>query len=134
QAMTELLFRCVRETLCVLLGDPKWLGAQPGVLAALHTWGRTLALHPHVHCLVTGGGLSPEGSWRAITNGYLLPVAVVRPLFRGKVLGELETLGTTGQLVLPPHLDDDGMRRVLVAAARQKWNIRIAERYRHGRG
>jgi hypothetical protein len=118
----------------MLLGDPKWLGAQPGILAALHTWGRTLGLHPHVHCLVSGGGLSPQGDWRAITTGYLLPVAVVRKLFRGKVLGELEALWTTGQLVLPPHLDDDGVRQVLVAAARQTWNMRIAERYPHGRG
>lgn len=134
QQMTAVLFRCVRETLCTLLGDPKWLGAKPGVLAALHTWGRTLALHPHVHCLVTGGGLSPEGDWQAITNGYLLPVAVVRALFRGQVLGEIEGLWLTGQLVLPPHLDDDGVRRVLVGAARKKWNVRIAERYAHGRG
>ena len=134
QRMTEVLLRCVRETLLVLLSDPKWLGAQPGVLAALHTWGRTLALHPHVHCLVTGGGLAADRQWQAVANGYLLPVAVVRALFRGKVLGAIETLWTTGQLVLPPRLDDDGVRRVLVAAARQKWHIRIAEWYAHGRG
>ncbi len=134
QTMTELLCRCVRETLFTLLGDVKWLGAQPGVLAALHTWGRTLALHPHVHCLVTGGGREATGQWRAIHNGYLLPVAVVRALLRGKVLGAIETLWTTGQLVVPPVLADDGVRHVLVAAARQRWNIRIAARYPHGRG
>jgi hypothetical protein len=134
QRMTELLFRCVRETLLTLLSDPKWLGAQPGVLAALHTWGRTLSLQPHVHCLVSGGGLTPEGERRAVHVGYLFPVAVVRKLFCGKVLGATEALWSTGQLRLPPHLDDDGVRRVLGEAARQKWNIRIAERYRHGQG
>ena len=134
QAMTELLFGCVRETLLTLLSDPKWLGAQPGILAALHTWGRTLSLHPHVHCLVTGGGLTPEGEWRAVHTGFLVPVAVLRALFRGKVLGALERLWYSGQLQLPLHLDDDGVRRVLMEAARQKWNIRIAERYAHGRG
>jgi hypothetical protein len=133
-ALTEVLFRSVHETLCTLLGDPKWLGAQPGILAALHTWGRTLALHPHIHCLVSGGGLTVDGQWYGVQNGFLLPVAVVRSLFRGKVLGAIEELWLTGQLQGPPHLDDDGIRRVLVEAARQKWNLRIAERYPHGRG
>ena len=133
-ALTEVLFSSVRETLHTLLGDQKWLGATPGMLAALHTWGRTLTFHPHVHCLVSGGGLNVEGQWRAVQAGFLLPVAVVRTLFRGKVLGAIEALWTTGQLTEPPHYADDGVRRVLVEAARQKWNIRIAERYPHGRG
>ena len=134
QLMTEVLFRSVRETLLTLLGDPKWLGAQPGVLATVHTWGRTLALHPHVHCLVSGGGLTVDGQRRAVQTGFLLPVTVVRALFRGKVLGAIEALWTTGHLQVPLSLGDDGVRRVLVAAARQQWNIRIAERYPHGRG
>jgi hypothetical protein len=120
--------------LFTLLGDAKWLGAQPGILAALHTWSRTLALHPHVHCLVSGGGLTVDGQWGAVRTGFLLPVAVVRSLFRGKVLGAIEQVWLGGQLRVPPSLEDDGVRRVLVEAARQKWNIRIAERYRHGRG
>jgi hypothetical protein len=133
-AMTAVLFTSVRETLFTLLGDPTWLGATPGILAALHTWGRTLTLHPHVHCLVSGGGLDAEGQWGAVRTGFLLPVAVVRSLFRGKVLGAIEQWWLTGQLQFPPYLDDDGIRRVLIAAARQPWNIRIAERYPHGRG
>lgn len=133
-ALTEVLFRSVRETLLILLSDPKWLGAQPGVLAALHTWGRTLSLHPHVHCLVSGGGLTEHGFWQSVRTGFLLPVVVVRALFRGKVLGAIEQLWLTGQLTAPPPWEDDGVRRVLVAAARQQWNIRIAERYPYGRG
>jgi hypothetical protein len=132
--MTEVLFASVRETLLTLLRDPKWLGATPGILATLHTWSRTLALHAHVHCLISGGGLTVHGQWQPVRTGYLLPVAVVRSLFRGKVLGAIEELWLTGRLQTPPHFADDGVRQVLVAAARQKWNIRIAERYRHGRG
>jgi len=132
--LTEVLFTSVRETLVTLLGDPQWLGATPGILATLHTWGRTLTLHPHVHCLVSGGGLDAAGQWHAGRSGYLLPVAVVRALFRGKVLGAIEALWTTGHLQVPPALGDDGVRGVLITAARQKWNIRIAERYPHGRG
>ena len=63
--MTPLLFQAVRDTLGTLLADPKYLGAQPGILAALHTWSQTLVLHPHVHCLVTGGGLTAAGDWQA---------------------------------------------------------------------
>src|SRR5215467_4246090 len=75
--MTTLLFQAVRDTLGALLGDPKYLGAQPGIIAALHTWSQTLVLHPHVHCLVTGGGLTPDGHWKAVHNGFLLPARVV---------------------------------------------------------
>jgi hypothetical protein len=133
-ALTEVLFSSVRETLVTLLSDPKWLGAQVGILAALHTWSRTLSFHAHVHCLVSGGGLTVQGQWVAVRTGYLLPVAVVRALFRGQVLGEVEGLWLSGQLTVLPHFADDGVRQVLVQAARQKWTIRIAERYRHGRG
>jgi hypothetical protein len=133
-ALTEVLFGSVRETLLTLLRDPKWLGATPGILAALHTWGRTLTLHPHVHCLVSGGGVTEDGQWQGVRTGFLLPAAVVRSLFRGKVLGALEELWLSGQLQLPSRLDAEGVRRVLVEAARQKWNIRIAERYAHGCG
>jgi hypothetical protein len=56
--MTTLLLQAVRDTLGALLADPKYLGAQPGIIAALHTWSQTLVLHPHLHCLVTGGGLT----------------------------------------------------------------------------
>ena len=57
--MTTLLFQAVRDPLSTLLAAPKYLGAQPGILAALHTWSQTLVLHPHIHCLVTGGGADP---------------------------------------------------------------------------
>jgi hypothetical protein len=129
-----VLFGSVRETMLTLLSDPKWLGATPGILATLHTWSRTLALHAHVHCLVSGGGLTVHGQWGAVRTGYLVPVAVVRALFRGKVLGAIEELWLTGQLQEPRHYEADGVRQVLVRAARKKWNICIAERYRHGRG
>jgi hypothetical protein len=134
KAMATLLFRCVKETLFTLLDDPKRLGARPGVLATLHTWSRTLALHPHVHCLVTGGGVRREGQWQAISTDYLLPVAVVRKLFQGKVLGGVERLWQSGQLVLPPSLTEDGFPRVLATAAGKQWNVRLLKQYPHGRG
>lgn len=69
--MTQLLFASVHATLCELLGDRTYLGARPGIIATLHTWSQTWLLHPHVHCLVTGGGLSESGHWMAVRHGFL---------------------------------------------------------------
>ena len=99
--MTTLLFQAVRDTLCTLLADPKYLGAQPGILAALHTWSQTLVLHPHVHCLVTGGGLTPDGHWKAVRKGFLLPARVVMAVFRGKMLAAIRQAYAREALALP---------------------------------
>ncbi len=72
-----------------LLGDENHLGAKVGIIASLHTWGRNQSQHPHLHCLVPGGGLNGTGEWVSVTNGYLLPFKVVRKLFRGKYLAAL---------------------------------------------
>jgi hypothetical protein len=87
--MTQLLFASVHDTLCELLGDRKYLGARAGIIATLHTWTQTLLLHPHLHCLVTGGGLNEAGEWVAVRNDYLLPMRVVMALFRGKLLAAM---------------------------------------------
>ena len=91
----------MRDTLFTLLADPQYLGAQPGILAALHTWSQTLVLHPHVHCLVTGGGLTPDGQWKAVRHGFLLPVRVVMALFRGKMVAAIRQTFARGALALP---------------------------------
>jgi hypothetical protein len=134
RAMTPLLFATVRETLYELLGDAKYLGAQPGILAALHTWSQTLVLHPHVHCLVTGGGLTPEGQWRAVRNGFLLPVRVVMRVFRGKFLEVLDRAVCRGQLTLPAELTPRQWETLRKQRGRKKWNGHIRERYAHGEG
>jgi len=72
--MSQLLFASVHDTGLELLGDGKYLGAQPGSIATLHTWSQTLLLHPHLHCLVTGGGLSEAGQWVAVRHWFLLPM------------------------------------------------------------
>jgi hypothetical protein len=103
-----LLFRAAAETLLTLGRDPARLGADLGMTAVLHTWTRALQFHPHVHCLVTGGGLALDGGqWVAARRRYLFPVQVLSRLFRGKFLaaltrayrdGELEVGGTTQPL------------------------------------
>jgi hypothetical protein len=131
--MQDLLFGAVRDTLLALLADEGHLGAQPGVVATLHTWGRTLSFHPHVHCLVTGGGWSGAG-WKAVRNGYLLPVRVVRALFRGKLLAALRSELARGRLVLPPGFSRVRLESLLRLLGRRTWNVHLRERYAHGRG
>src|SRR5262245_32441348 len=135
--MTTLLFQAVRDTLSALLADPKYLGAQPGILAALHTWSQTLLLHAHVHCLVTGGGLTADGSWKAVRNGFLLPARVVMAVFRGKMLAAIRQAYARGALVLPEGIRPQQMLNLLTRLGhprKTKWNVRIMERYRHGAG
>lgn len=123
--MAELLFRCVRETLFELLGDQRHLGARPGVIAALHTWGRTLSFHPHVHCLVSAGGLDDDGQWIHSRNGFLIPGRVARVVFAAKMLSGIEQLWSSSQLVLPHAMHDEDLRHLLIAQATKKWNVRI---------
>lgn len=104
----ELLLRTGSATLLQLARDPRWLGADIGLTAVLHTWRRDLAFHPHVHCVVTGGGLDPEGNWRATRPGYLFPVRVLGKLFRGKFLDALRGLHARGLLLLPAELSAPG--------------------------
>ena len=81
----SLLFKAASETLLDLARDPKYLGAEIGFTALLHTWTRTLLDHPHLHCIVTGGGLTPDGKrWTKSRQRFFLPVRVLSRLFRGK--------------------------------------------------
>jgi hypothetical protein len=87
-----LLFRAVAETLRSLAADPKHLGAEIGFIALLHTWGQTLQYHPHVHCLVPGGGLAPDGQqWISCRPDFFLHVHVLAARFRRVFLDALQT-------------------------------------------
>jgi hypothetical protein len=97
----KILFDAASQTLLQIARDPKHLGAQIGITAVLHTWGQNLLFHPHLHCVVTGGGLSPDGTrWVAGRDGYFLPVNVLGKLFRGKFLDALHTAWKEGELDL----------------------------------
>ena len=135
--MTTLLFQAVRDTLGVLLADPKYLGAQPGIIAALHTWSQTLVLHPHLHCLVTGGGLTPAGQWVAVRHGFLLPARVVMAVFRGKMLDAIRQAYAREDLVLPEGMRPQPFVNLLNRLGhptKTRWHVRIMERYAHGAG
>jgi len=90
QLVYDLLFRAATDTLLDLGRDPRWLGAQLGITAILHTWSRKLQFHPHLHCVVSGGGLSlDQKRWLGTPPDFLFPVHVAGALFRGKVMAAL---------------------------------------------
>ena len=98
-AIYRLLFDVAAETLLTIAADPKRLGARIGATLVLHTWGSAMTHHPHVHGIVPGGGLSPDGErWVACRRGFFLPVRVLSRLFRRRFVEELEKLHKAGQL------------------------------------
>ncbi len=124
----DILFRAVSETLRRIAADPKHLGAEIGFLAVLHTWGQNLMHHPHLHCLVPGGGIAPDGqSWIACRSGFFLPVRVLSRMFRGLFLHYLEKAFTAGELNFfsgHRHLHEPAVfRRYLAPAHNTEWVV-----------
>ena len=115
-----LLFRAVAETLHDVALRPKNLGARIGFTAVLHTWTQTLAYHPHLHCIVTGGGLNSSGDrWVEARPGFLFPVRILSRVFRGKCLQKLEQALDAGTLRSTPSEGHVLLRR----AARKNWVV-----------
>ena len=123
-----ILFKAAAETLRTIAADPKHLGAEIGVVAVLHTWGQNLHHHPHIHCVVPGGGPSPDGTrWVACRPGFFLPVRVLSRLFRRLFLqylqaafdkGELRFSGSLAALAQPA-----AFAKRLVEARRCEWVV-----------
>jgi len=123
-----LLFRASAETLLEAAADPRHLGAEIGFLSVLHTWGQNLLYHPHVHCVVSGGGLTPDRSgWISTKPGFFLPVRVLSRLFRGKFLAYLKRAYRRGHLTLCGRLHNLSQRRPWAAWLRtaygQDWVV-----------
>ena len=106
QVLYDILFRAVAETLRLIAADPKHLGAEIGFFAVLHTWGQNLLHHPHIHCVVPGGGLSSDGlRWISCRPGFFLPVRVLSRLFRRLFLKALQRAFDSGTLRFPSTLE-----------------------------
>lgn len=124
----DLLFQATAETLRRIAADPRHLGAELGFLAVLHTWGQNLCHHPHLHCVVPGGGLSLDGRrWVACRRGFFLPVKVLSRLFRRLFLTALAQAQARGALVFHGrlrHLAEARLfRRTLAAVQRKEWVV-----------
>jgi hypothetical protein len=135
----NLLFQAASATLAEVAANPKHLGAQVGVLAVLHTWGQNLSYHPHLHCVVSGGGLSCQANgtvddqphWVSCRPGFFLPVRVLSALFRGKFLAALQQAHEEGKLVLPDHTEQQGQpsefATMMRALHQKKWVVYAKE-------
>jgi hypothetical protein len=98
-----LLFDAAAHCLLTLSKDPKYLGATPAITAVLHTWGQQLQFHPHVHCIVSGGGADVSNHWHGLRKGagdYLFPYKVMMPLYRGYFMDKLGGLIAKGEVQL----------------------------------
>ena len=93
-----LLHSCCAETLLELSADKKWLGATPGIIQVLHTWNQELNYHVHMHCIVSGGGLTKDGKIRKSPRHFFIPTAVLRDKFKGKYMARLSSLYADGAL------------------------------------
>jgi hypothetical protein len=124
----DILFHAAAETLRAIAADPEHLGAELGFFAVLHTWGQTLLHHPHLHCVVAGGGLSPDdGRWIACRPNFFLPVCVLARLFRRLFLASLEKAFAAQKLTfygsLEPLRDRRAFQRYLAPARKAEWCV-----------
>ena len=124
----EILFHATAETLRTIAADPKHLGAEIGFIAILHTWGQNLLYHPHLHCVVPGGGLSAAGErWISCRPGFFLPVRVLSRLFRRLFLAQLQSAFEAGRLrfsnALEPLQEPGAFARYLAPVRRAEWVV-----------
>jgi hypothetical protein len=126
---TALLFRGVWETVRTLMADPQWCGARPGMLAAFQSFGDYNQLHPHVHALVTGGGVDAHGNWREPAHDVVLCARVAMPLFRGKMRAFILAGLADGTLVCPPGTTATYWTREADRQGLRKWNVQVQPPY-----
>jgi len=124
----DLLFHATAETLLEVAADPKHLGAQIGFFAVLHSWGQNLLFHPHIHCLIPAGGLSPDRTrWIHPRYPFFLPVRVLSRVFRGKFVAALKRRFQQRQLIFPgslrPLQNEKAFRAFLRPLFRQNWIV-----------
>lgn len=129
--MQDLRFSVVADTLKLLSKDKKYLVAQPAFILSLHTWGRNLVLHPHIHCLIACGGLNGAGQWVTPTRKVLFPAQVLMQLFRGKLISAMRA---AKDLVLPIQVTKLAFKALLNTLRRAAWVVHCCEPYAHGKG
>ena len=123
----DLLFKAAADTMLTIASDPRHLGARIGITAVLHTWGSALTHHPHIHMIVPGGGITPDGGWISSRPAFLLPVRVLGALFRRLFLARLLELHDAGQLAFFGKLaglsDRRAFQRYLAPVRKKRWVV-----------
>lgn len=125
--MTKILFSASNEALDMILADKHYLGATAGKIMSLHTWGSNLSLHPHIHCLVSAGGLDKSGKWTTpVHDNYLFPVKALSILFRSNLLKKLKTeIRPSGKMAFDNNEDKEKCKALVQELFKKKWNVFI---------
>lgn len=119
----KLLFDASAQTLLAFAKDPKYLGATPGIISVLHTWGQQLSFHPHIHCIVSGGGITGDNTWKQATKDnwrFLFPADAMAIVYRGKFLQALQQMITRGEVILSEKQDAKQLMNMLY---QKKWVV-----------
>jgi len=122
KALFKLLFDASSQTLLQFAKDPQWLGGKCSITMVLHTWGQQLSFHPHVHCIVSAGGIDENNQWikaRRSNNKFLFPVDALKNVFRGKFLNGLRQLMEKQKL----QLEGIAAEKIIRHASFKKWNV-----------
>jgi len=119
----NILFKSVSETLLDFANNKKYLAALPGIISVLHTWGQNLSFHPHLHCIITGGGMKSDGLWKQLpfrNDGFLFPVKALKKMYRGKLLDFIDKAIKKQEIILPANLN---WKKVKTLLYNIEWNI-----------
>lgn len=122
KAMFDLIFEAGHYTLTKLGRDPQWLGATPGIISILHTNGQDLCFHPHIHCIVSGGGVDKDGKWvKAMRpkDNFLYPRRVMELMYKAYFLKRLRSMLGDGDIIIPEHFST----KVIDDVGFKKWNV-----------
>ena len=130
----RLFFVSVRETLQKLSRDKRYLAALPGYILALHTWARNQVFHPHIHCVISHGGLDSEGVWQTPKRKAFLPAKVMMSIFRGKYLSGLKKALDAKELVVPTAESAQQVINLCNKLGRIDWVVHCVKPYEHGHG
>ncbi len=128
----SLFYKACAETIQELCEDPRYLGAQPGFFSMLHTWSQDLNYHPHIHSVVTGGGLSEKGQWRMSKKKFFIPVKVLSKKFRGKFLYYLKKLYTENKHRLSSffcHYEEEEFNALIDRLYSLEWYTYVKEAF-----
>jgi len=130
----RLFFTSVRETLQKLTKDERYLAAIPGFILALHTWARNQVFHPHIHCVISHGGLDSAGVWQEPKRKSFLPAKVLMVIFRGKYISGLKKALDAGELVVPSNESAQQVINLCNRLGRKDWVVHCVKPYEHGNG
>lgn len=112
----KLLFDASAQTLLTFAKDVKYLGALPGIISVLHTWGQQLSFHPHIHCIVSGGGITGDNNWKNAKKEsyrFLFPVKAMSIVYRAKFLQALQQMIAKSEVTLPDGTDSKQLINLL---------------------